>query len=171
MLALDAVRRTQAMESVTLHDTGEALALRGKAGLANARLAWAAYQEFLATDRWQALQAAGARPQRPLWASTSVKDPAFPDDMYVVGLAGPGCVNTMPEPTLRAVADNGNLQGNTLDGQQAASQRVFDELSAVGVDLDEEFVQLENEGVDKFEQAWLELLGTVSQALIDERSR
>lgn len=149
----------------------EALALRGKAGLANARLAWAAYQQFLATERWATLQAAGAKPQRPLWASTSVKDPAFPDDMYVVGLVGPGCVNTMPEPTLRAVADHGNLQGNTLDGQQADSQRVFDDLSAVGVDLDEVFVQLENEGVDKFEQAWLELLGTVSQALIDERSR
>jgi transaldolase len=149
----------------------EALALRGKAGLANARLAWAGYQQFLATERWAALQAAGAKPQRPLWASTSVKDPAFPDDMYVVGLVGPGCVNTMPEPTLRAVADHGTLQGNTLDGQRGDSQQVFDDLSAVGVDLDEVFVQLENEGVDKFEQAWLELLGTVSQALIDERSR
>ncbi len=150
--------------------TDEALALRGKAGLANARLAWAAYQEFLASDRWSALKAAGAFPQRPLWASTSVKDPNFPDDMYVVGLAGPGCVNTMPEPTLRAVADHGDLQGDTLDGQAEASQRVFDELTEVGVDLDEIFIQLENEGVDKFEQAWNELLATVADTLAGERS-
>jgi transaldolase len=150
--------------------TDEALALRAKAGLANARLAWAAYQEFLASDRWAALKSAGAYPQRPLWASTSVKDPSLPDDMYVVGLAGPGCVNTMPEPTLRAVADHGDLRGDTLDGQAQASQKVFDGLEAVGVDLGEVFVQLENEGVDKFEQAWGELLGTVDQALASDRS-
>lgn len=150
--------------------TDAALALRGKAGLANARLAWAAYREFLATDRWAALAAAGALPQRPLWASTSTKDPALPDDMYVVGLAGPGCVNTMPEPTLRAVADHGDLRGNTLDGTAAQSQQLFEDLTAAGVDLDEVFVQLENEGVDKFEQAWLELLGTVTETLAAERS-
>lgn len=150
--------------------TEDALALRGKAGLANARLAWAAYQEFIASDRWAALKSAGAFPQRPLWASTSVKDPALPDDMYVVGLAGPGCVNTMPEPTLRAVADHGDLRGDTLDGQAEASQKVFDDLEAVGVDMHEVFVQLENEGVDKFEQAWTELLGTVEQALASDRS-
>lgn len=148
----------------------EALGMRGKAGIANARLAWAAYQQFLSTDRWRALAAAGAAPQRPLWASTSTKDPAFPDDMYVVELAGPGCVNTMPEPTLRAVADHGALRGNTLDGQEAASQEVFDRLTALGVDLDAVFVQLENEGVDKFEQAWSELLGTVTEALAQDRS-
>jgi transaldolase len=156
-----------ALEKIGTH---EALALRGQAGLANARLAWAAYQQFLASDRWSGLKAAGAFPQRPLWASTSVKDPTLPDDMYVVGLAGPGCVNTMPEPTLRAVADHGALQGDTLDGQAAASQRVFDDLAAVGVDLDEVFVQLEDEGVDKFEQAWLELLATVRVTLANERS-
>ena len=148
----------------------EALAMRGKAGIANARLAWAAYQQFRATDRWNALHAAGVHPQRPLWASTSVKDPAFPDDMYVVELAGPGCVNTMPEPTLRAVADHGALRGNTLDGQQDASQQVFDRLEELGVDLDAVFVQLETEGVDKFEQAWAELLGTVTEALAQDRS-
>ena len=146
----------------------DALAMRGKAGIANARLAWGAYQQFRATDRWNALEVAGAKPQRPLWASTSVKDPAFPDDMYVVELAGPGCVNTMPEPTLRAVADHGNLQGNTLD--TPGSQEVFDRLAALGVDLDAVFVQLENEGVDKFEQAWAELLGTVTEALAQDRS-
>lgn len=149
--------------------TDEALALRSKAGLANARLAWAAYQDFLATDRWARLEAAGAAAQRPLWASTSTKDPALPDDLYVVGLAGPGCVNTMPEPTLRAVADHGELRGDTLNGTQQDSQQVFDDLEAVGVNLDEVFVQLENEGVDKFEQAWLELLGTVTEALKSAR--
>jgi len=147
----------------------EALALRAKAGLANARLAWAAYQEFRATDRWAALEAAGAFPQRPLWASTSTKDPALPDDLYVVGLAGPGCVNTMPEPTLRAVADHGHVRGDTLDGQAEASLQLFDDLAAAGVDLDAVFVQLEDEGVDKFEQAWLELLGTVNEALSADR--
>jgi transaldolase len=116
------------------------------------------------------LEAAGAFPQRPLWASTSTKDPALPDDMYVVELAGPGCVNTMPEPTLRAVADHGTLQGNTLDGRAAESEALFDQLQALGVDLDAVFVQLENEGVDKFEQAWSELLGTVGEALARERS-
>jgi transaldolase len=82
-----------------------------------------------------ALEAAGAFPQRPLWASTSTKDPALPDDMYVVELAGPGCVNTMPEPTLRAVADHGHLQGDTLDGQAAASQQFFDDLTAASVSI------------------------------------
>lgn len=147
----------------------EAQALMAKAGVANARLAWQAYQEFLATDRWAALAAAGAKPQRPLWASTSVKDPALPDDMYVVDLAGPGCVNTMPEPTLDAVADHGNIQGDTLDGTGPASQAVFDELAAVGVNMDEIFVQLENEGVDKFEEAWKELLANVADGLAADR--
>lgn len=146
-----------------------AAALRGKAGLANARLAWQAYQQFLASPRWQALQAAGALPQRPLWASTGVKDPAFPDDMYVVELAGPGCVNTMPEPTLRAVADHGNLQGDTLDGTAAASQQVFDDLTGIGVDLDGVFRSLEEEGVEKFKDAWEDLLGTVAGALAADR--
>ena len=113
--------------------------------------------------------AAGALPQRPLWASTGVKDPAFPDDMYVVELAGPGCVNTMPEPTLRAVADHGNLHGDTLDGTGGASQQVFDQLTGLGVDLDEVFDTLENEGVEKFKDAWEELLTTVSDALAVDR--
>ncbi len=152
--------------------TEQAAALRGKAGLANARLAWAAYQQFRETERWRNLQGAGARPQRPLWASTGVKDPAFPDDMYVVGLAGQGCVNTMPEPTLRAVAEHGDIRGDTLDGQGPASQQVFDDLAAVGIDMVDVFEQLENEGVDKFKNAWEELLNTVDEALdADRRSR
>ena len=89
--------------------------------------------------------------------------------MYVVGLAGPGCVNTMPEPTLRAVADHGDLRGDTLDGAAAHSQQVFDDLAAAGVDMPEVFEQLEVEGVDKFEVAWEELLATVAEALTTER--
>lgn len=139
--------------------------LRGLAGLANARLAWQAYQEFRQTSRWAAIEAAGGHPQRPLWASTGVKDPAYPDDMYVVGLAGAGCVNTMPEPTLRAVAEHGDLRGDTLDGTAVHSQQVFDNLAAAGIDMPEVFEQLEVEGVDKFKVAWEELLATVSDAL------
>ncbi len=146
-----------------------AAARRGKAGLANARLAWQVYQEFRSSPRWQALEAAGAAPQRPLWASTGVKDPAFPDDMYVVGLAGHGCVNTMPEPTLRAVADHGHLTGDTLDGQGPASQQVFDDLTALGIDLDAVFETLEVEGVEKFKDAWEELLATVDSAMAADR--
>ncbi len=148
-------------------DTGSRL--RGLAGLANARLAWHAYQEFRQTPRWAAIEAAGGHPQRPLWASTGVKDPAYPDDMYVVGLAGPGCVNTMPEPTLRAVADHGDLRGDTLDGTAAHSQQVFDDLAAAGIDMAGVFEQLEVEGVDKFAAAWEELLATVADALNAER--
>ena len=147
----------------------QAAALRGKAGIANARLAWQAYQEFLRTPRWQVLEAAGARPQRPLWASTGVKDAAFPDDMYVVELAGPGCVNTMPEPTLRAVADHGDLRGDTLDGMAADSQQVFDTLTALGIDLPDVFDTLEVEGVDKFKNAWEDLRATVADALAADR--
>jgi transaldolase len=149
--------------------TDQARAMRGRAGLANARLAWVAYQEFCQTPRWRDLQAAGAHPQRPLWASTGVKDPAYPDDMYVVGLAGPGCVNTMPESTLRAVADHAQLRGDTLDGQGPASRQVFDELDALGIDMDAVFEQLETEGVDKFKDAWEELLTTVDKALAADR--
>lgn len=147
----------------------EAAGMRGKAGLANARLAWQAYQEFQQTPRWSKLHSAGAHPQRPLWASTGVKDPAYPDDLYVAGLAGRGCVNTMPEPTLRAVAEHGELRGDTLGGQGPASQRTFDSLASLGIDMDAVCAKLENEGVDKFTQAWEELLNTVAEALAADR--
>jgi transaldolase len=89
--------------------------------------------------------------------------------MYVVGLAGHGCVNTMPEPTLRAVADHGHLTGDTLDGQGPASQQVFDDLTALGIDLDAVFETLEVEGVEKFKDAWEELLATVDSAMAADR--
>lgn len=145
--------------------TPEAEALKGDAGIANARLAWAAYEQMRATDRWQALAAAGAVLQRPLWASTGVKDPAYADDRYVVDLAGPGCVNTMPEATLNAVKDHGNVHGDSLDGTATSAQQTFDDLAAVGVDLPAVFDELETEGVDKFVQAWEALIENVAQAL------
>ncbi|HQR78893.1 MAG TPA: transaldolase [Actinomycetota bacterium] len=161
------VSRVDTAVDAALEQTGGQTAadLRGKAGIANARLAWQAYRDFRQTARWQALEAAGAAAQRPLWASTGVKDPAYPDDMYVVDLAGPGCVNTMPEATLRAVAEHGHLRGNTLDGEGPASQQVFDDLTALGVDLAVVFTRLEEDGVAKFTQAWEELLATVGAAL------
>lgn len=149
----------------------EALSLQSKAGIANARLAWHAYLEFLGTERWQRLASAGAKPQRPLWASTGVKDPDLPADLYVVELAGPGCVNTMPEPTLVAVEEHGHIKGDTLDGTAEEARRVFDRLRDVGVNMHDIFVQLEDEGVDKFEQAWNELLTTVGDALAADRAK
>ncbi|MFZ1671043.1 MAG: transaldolase family protein, partial [Candidatus Nanopelagicales bacterium] len=116
-------------------------------------------------DRWQALAAAGAVLQRPLWASTGVKDPAYADERYVVDLAGPGCVNTMPEATLNAVKDHGNVHGDSLDGTATSAQQTFDDLAAVGVDLPAVFDELETEGVDKFVQAWEALIENVAQAL------
>jgi transaldolase len=144
----------------------EALNLRGQAGVANARLAYAAYQEvFDGGDRFQALQANGARVQRPLWASTGVKNPDYSDTMYVTELVAAHTVNTMPEKTIDAVADHGNVTGDTVSGTAAEAQGVFDKLSAVGIDLTDVFVVLENEGVDKFVESWTELLGETQKQL------
>jgi transaldolase len=146
--------------------TEEALALRGKAGLANARLAYAAYQEvFEGGSTYSALTAAGARVQRPLWASTGVKNPDYSDTLYVTELVAPNTVNTMPEKTMDAVADHGVITGDTITGTAAASQQVFDAIAAVGVSLPEVFEKLETEGVDKFEVSWNELLEAISGEL------
>ncbi|CAM3073395.1 transaldolase [Prescottella defluvii] len=143
-----------------------ALALRGKAGLANARLAYASYQQvFEGGSRWAALAAAGARAQRPLWASTGVKNPDYPDTLYVTDLVAPNTVNTMPEKTMEAVADHGVVSGDTISGTAAASQAVFDQLAAVGIDIPAVFDKLETEGVDKFEVSWNELLDAISEQL------
>ncbi|MGV0644879.1 transaldolase [Mycolicibacterium sp. XJ2546] len=142
-------------------DSGKdtALALRGQAGVANARLAYAAYEEvFVGGSRYEALKADGARVQRPLWASTGVKNPEYADTLYVTELVAPHTVNTMPEQTLDAVADHGVISGDTVTGKGAESQAVFDKLSGVGIDLPDVFRVLEDEGVEKFEKSWLELL-------------
>lgn len=151
--------------------TPEALALRGKAGVANARLAYAAYREvFESGERFAALAAAGARVQRPLWASTGVKNPDYPDTLYVTELVAPHTVNTMPEKTIEAVADHGTISGDTVTGTEAAAAAVFDDLAAVGVDVADVFVVLEDEGVQKFEASWSELADEVA-AHLDSANR
>jgi transaldolase len=144
----------------------DALGLRGQAGVANARLAYAAYQEvFDDGERYQALKADGARVQRPLWASTGVKNPDYSDTLYVTELVAPFTVNTMPEKTIDAVADHGVINGNTITGTAPAAQGVFDKLTAVGVDVSDVFVVLENEGVEKFVDSWTELLEETQKQL------
>jgi transaldolase len=146
-------------------DTPEAQALRGQAAVANARLAYELFEQRSATDRWQALAAAGARPQRPLWASTSTKNPEYRDTMYVTDLVAPGVVNTMPEPTLHDVADHGDVRGNTIAGTYDQARALFQQLAAVGVDYDDVVQVLEDEGVDKFGVSWNQLLETVKKEM------
>jgi transaldolase len=136
-------------------------ALRGKAAIANARLAYQLQEERFAGDRWPALQARGARPQRPLWASTSTKDPAYRDTMYVEELVAPGTVNTMPEETLHATAAHGELRGDTIHGSYEESRQVFDALAELGISYDDVVAVLEDEGVQKFATSWHELLTTI----------
>ena len=134
--------------------------------MANARLAYAAYEEvFVAGARYTALKADGARVQRPLWASTGVKNPDYSDTLYVTELVAPNTVNTMPEKTLDAVADHGVITGDTVTGTASAAQQVFDKLSAVGIDLVEVFHVLESEGVEKFEASWKDLLDATQTQL------
>jgi len=139
--------------------------LKGKAAIANARLAFEHYERVFSSARWQALAAAGAKPQRPLWASTGVKDPAYDDTQYVVELVAPGTVNTMPEATLSAVADHGVVKGDTITSGYAEAQQLMDELKTVGIDYDEVVELLEVEGVEKFEQAWTSLIESVTDQL------
>ncbi len=141
--------------------TEEALALRGNAAVANARLAYAAFEEVLASERWQALAAAGANVQRPLWASTGVKNPDYPDTLYVTDLVVADTVNTMPEKTLEAFADHGEVSSDQVTGRAVEAQELFAQLADAGVDMSDVFEVLETEGVDKFKKSWLELLETV----------
>ncbi|GAA4962587.1 transaldolase [Actinoplanes utahensis] len=143
----------------------EAKALKGKAAIANARLAYEAYTEVFGTDRWKALESAGAHPQRPLWASTGTKNPDFLDTIYVEELIAPGTVNTMPESVIFAYEDHGTTRGDTITGAYADAHKVFSDLEAVGVDLADVFTVLEDEGVEKFEASWKELLEGVAKSL------
>jgi len=145
--------------------TTEAAALRGKAAIANARLAYELYEERFATPRWEALRQAGARPQRPLWASTSTKDPAFPDTMYVEELVAPGTVNTMPESTMDAMADHGKVRGSTGSSGYDQARQVFADLEALGISYQDVVTVLEDEGVAKFAASWQEMLETISTEL------
>ncbi len=139
--------------------------LRGQAAIANARLAYQAYQRVVSSDRWQRLEAAGARRQRPLWASTGVKDPAYDDTRYVVELVAPETVNTMPEPTLDAVVDHGVFRGMTGAQGYDEARAVLDELEALGITYDDVVTVLEAEGLKKFEDSWNQLIEGVTREL------
>ena len=145
--------------------TDAANALRGKAGIANARLAYEHYEHVFGSDRWKALESAGATSQRPLWASTGVKDPAYDDTMYVVELVAPNTVNTMPEATLDAVADHGAISGDAVTGRYRDAQQVLDDLAGLGIDYDDVVELLEVEGVQKFNDSWNQLLESLQGQL------
>jgi transaldolase len=149
--------------------TPEAAALKGSAAIANGRLAYEAHEQLTATERWQRLARLGARPQRPLWASTGVKDPAYPDTKYVSGLIARGTVNTMPGPTLEAFADHGQVSPDTITGSYDAARDFLGDLAAAGFDFGEVTEFLERDGLAKFEKSWSELGATIAAEL--ERPR
>jgi transaldolase len=150
--------------------SAQALTLRGRAAVANARLAYQRFQLVLSTGRWQRLAAAGARPQRPLWASTSVKNPLYPDTLYVDGLVARETVSTMPETTLRAVADHSQVSPDAVTGTYDDAAQVLAALAAIGVDYDDVVTLLEHEGVRKFTEAWTRLLDRLGSVLAEGAS-
>jgi transaldolase len=156
---------TEVDKRLTKLGTPQADAAKAKAAVANARLAYGEYEQVFSSERWQKLAEAGARPQRPLWASTGVKDPAMDDTTYVVELIAPGTVNTMPEGTLDAVADHGVITGNAVEGSYQQARAELDELTKLGISYDDVVQVLEDEGVEKFEVSWKELLDTVRASL------
>ncbi|WP_155056463.1 transaldolase [Streptomyces blattellae] len=145
--------------------TAEAKALRGKSAVANARLAYQAYEEVFGTDRWSALESAGANKQRPLWASTGVKDPAYKPTLYVDDLVAPNTVNTMPEATLQATEEHGGITGDTIAGTYEQARADLDAVEALGISYDDVVQVLEDEGVDKFEASWNDLLKSTEAVL------
>ncbi|GAA3269500.1 transaldolase [Dactylosporangium vinaceum] len=145
--------------------TDEAKALKGKAAIANAKLAYKLYEQLFSSDRWQALANAGAQPQRPLWASTSTKNPEYRDVIYVEELVAPGTVNTMPEAVIHAFADHGEVRPDAVTGSYAEAQQVMDALAALGIDYDDVVEVLEREGVEKFNVSGKEMIDTVQNAL------
>jgi transaldolase len=147
-----------------LDKLGADASLKGKAGIANAQLAYQAYEEVFSSDRWRALEAKGAAPQRPLWASTGVKNPEYSDTMYISELIAPGTVNTMPEKTLMAYADHGTA-GTPIQKSYDDAAAVMKSVAEAGVDLDDVFRVLEEEGVQKFVDSWNELTESVRTQL------
>ena len=145
--------------------TPAAIALKSKAGIANARLAYQVFEQAFDSERAKGLLAAGAHVQRPLWASTGVKDPSLPDTLYVTELAVAQVVNTMPEKTLEATFDHGVIDGDQVTGNYDHANTVLDSLDALGISYEEVTALLEKEGVEKFIVSWNELLDTVTAAL------
>jgi transaldolase len=150
-----------------LDKAGADPSLKGKAALANAQLAYQAYEEVFSSDRWRTLEAQGASPQRPLWASTGVKDPDLPDTLYISDLIAPGTVNTMPEKTLKAYADHGS-PGTPIQQTYEQAARVMKAVADAGVDLDDVFKTIEDEGIQKFVDSWNELTESVRSELEDK---
>jgi transaldolase len=142
--------------------------LKGKAGIANAQLAYQAYEEVFSSDRWRALEAQGAAPQRPLWASTGVKNPDYSDTMYISELIAPGTVNTMPEKTMMAYADHG-APGTPVQKSYDEAAAHMRAISDAGIDLDDVFRVLEEEAVQKFVDSWDELTESVRRELEDKK--
>jgi transaldolase len=145
--------------------TEKAAALRGKAAIANARLAYRHYETAFTSDRWNVLQRAGARPQRPLWASTGVKDPSYSDTRYVTDLVAPRVVNTMPEATLNAVANHANVPTDSIHDAYDDAQRVFNDLAELGIDYNDVVEKLEDQGVAAFDASWDQLGAQLAQTL------
>lgn len=156
---------TEIDKRLTAIGTDEALGLKSKAGVANAQLAYEAFEQTFASERAAGLLAAGANKQRPLWASTGVKDPSLPDTLYVTQLVADGVVNTMPEKTLEATFDHGQIDGDSVTGSYDEANAVLDKLAGLGISYDEVTALLEKEGVEKFIVSWDELLETVTAAL------
>jgi transaldolase len=152
-------------------DSAEAQQLLGRAAIANARLAYGHFLEVTASDRWKRLADAGAHPQRPLWASTGVKNPAYDDTRYVVELVAPNTVNTMPEATLHAIEDHGRIRGETITENLGDAREVLEQLAAVGVDYDDVVKVLEEQGVESFEASWEDLLSGIRSALAEASPR
>jgi transaldolase len=159
-------RLDTAIDPLLKADGGDlANSLIGAAAIANAHLAYEQFENEFASARWQALAAEGANAQRPLWASTGVKDPAYEDTRYVLELVAPHTVNTMPQSTLDAVIDHGIFKGNTIAGKYEQARLVFKELSQLGISIDKVTADLEADGVKKFADAWNELLASVKGAM------
>jgi transaldolase len=156
---------TEIDKRLTAIGSDEALAFKSKAGIANAQLAYQLFEQEFATERAKGLLAAGGNLQRPLWASTGVKDPSLPDTLYVTGLVAPGVVNTMPEKTLEATFDHAEIAGDSITGAYDEAQAVLDGIAKVGVSYQDVVEQLEKEGVDKFAASWTELIESVQGAL------
>ena len=159
-------RLDTAIDPLLKADGGDlANSLLGAAAIANAHLAYEQFEKQFASDRWQALAAKGANAQRPLWASTGVKDPAYDDTRYVLELVAPHTVNTMPQSTLDAVIDHGHFKGNTIAGKYDQARLIFRELAELGISIDKVTADLEADGVKKFADAWNELLASVKGAM------
>jgi transaldolase len=153
------------LDAMTHDGSAEAAGLRGKAAIANAQLAYEVYEAALASPRWQALQAKGGRMQRLLWASTGVKDKAYNDTRYVVELAAPNTVNTMPAATLDAVAGHGRPRGNVIAGTYESARGIFRDLKRIGVDFEDVVTVLEQQGLASFAKSWEELIASVTSQL------